>query len=154
VLGIGFLFAYARPLAFGAGFATFVAAAVAVRLPTTVPAAVGAVRRIDVDLVTVALSLGAGRRRALSRVLFPLLTPVTVSLLVFLFVRTLVTVSVLLPLAGPRPALASVAAIDASLAGRPAEACALAVMLSVVVLVIVGLRRVLAGREHAAVWFV
>ena len=116
-------------------------------------AAIAAVRGLDADVVLVARSLGADRRRAFARVLAPLLTPVAASILAYLFVRALIAVSAVVLLAGPRVPLASLKAIDVALAGRTGEACALAVALSVMVLVVVGLRRTLPGREHAAVWF-
>ena len=116
-------------------------------------AAIAAVRGLDADVVLVARSLGADRRRAFARVLAPLLTPVAASILAYLFVRALIAVSAVVLLAGPRVPLASLKTIDVALAGRTGEACALAVALSVMVLVVVGLRRTLPGREHAAVWF-
>ena len=154
VLGLGFLLAYApSPLDLAAAALLSAAAVVAARLPVAAQAAIAAVRGLDADVVLVARSLGADRRRAFARVLAPLLTPVAASILAYLFVRALIAVSAVVLLAGPRVPLASLKAIDVALAGRTGEACALAVALSVMVLVVVGLRRTLPGREHAAVWF-
>ena len=155
VLGLGIVLAYApSPLDLSAGALLCVAAVVAARLPVAAQAAITAVRGLDADVVLVARSLGADGRRAFSRVLAPLLTPVAASILAYLFVRALVAVSAVVLLVGPRVPLASLRAIDVALDGRIGEACALAIALSVVVLVVVGLRRTLPGREHAAVWFV
>jgi iron(III) transport system permease protein len=151
---LGFLLAYApSPLDLAAAALLSAAAVVAARLPVAAQAAIAAVRGLDADVVLVARSLGADRRRAFARVLAPLLTPVAASILAYLFVRALIAVSAVVLLAGPRVPLASLKAIDVALAGRTGEACALAVALSVMVLVVVGLRRTLPGREHAAVWF-
>jgi iron(III) transport system permease protein len=152
VLGLGLLLAYPAVGPESVAVAAL-AGLVATPLPMALAAAVAAVRRLDPDLTTVAASLGAGRRRAFSRILAPLLTPVAASLLAAVFIRALVAVSVVALLHGPGPGLAPVVALDVALAGRPGEACVPAVALSVVVLVVVGLRRTLPGREHASVWF-
>lgn len=152
VLGLGLLWAY-PPVGPESLAAVCVAGLAATQLPVAVSAAVGAVRRLDANLTTVAASLGAGRRRAFSRVLAPLLTPPAGSILVAVFLRSLGAVSVVALVYGPGPGLASVAALDVALAGNSGEACVPAVALSVVVLVVVGLRRMLPGREHASVWF-
>src|SRR5439155_632514 len=142
VLGLGFLLAYApSPLDLAAAALLSAAAVVAARLPVAAQAAIAAVRGLDADVVLVARSLGADRRRAFARVLAPLLTPVAASILAYLFVRALIAVSAVVLLAGPRVPLASLKAIDVALAGRTGEACALAVALSGMVLVVVGLRR-------------
>jgi spermidine/putrescine transport system permease protein len=125
----------------------------AAALPIAVAAALATLRGLDANVTTVAASLGADRRHAFSRILAPLLTPVTVSILVAVFVRALGAVSVVALLRGPGPGLASVAALDTALAGKPDAACVPVVALSLVVLVVVGLRRTLPGREHASVWF-
>jgi iron(III) transport system permease protein len=154
VLGLGFLLAYApSPLDLAAAVSLSAGALVAARLPVAAQAAIAAVRRLDADVVLVARSLGAGRRRAFARVLAPLLTPVAASMLAYVFVRALGAVSAVVLLVGPRLRLASLTAIDAAVSGRAGEACAVTVALSVVVLMIVGLRRTLPGQEHAAVWF-
>jgi iron(III) transport system permease protein len=154
VLGLGFFLAYApSPLVLAAAAPLSAAAVVAARLPVAARAAIAAVRGLDADVVLVARSLGADRRRAFSRVLAPLLTPVAGSILAYLFARALVAVSAVVLLVGSRLPLASLRAIDVALGGRTGEACALAIALSVMVVVVVRLRRTLPGREHVAMWF-
>jgi iron(III) transport system permease protein len=150
VLGLGLLIAYRPGLSESA---VCLVALTAAALPIAVAAALATLRGLDANVTTVAASLGADRRHAFSRILAPLLTPVTVSILVAVFVRALGAVSVVALLRGPGPGLASVAALDTALAGKPDAACVPVVALSLVVLVVVGLRRTLPGREHASVWF-
>jgi ABC-type Fe3+ transport system permease subunit len=149
VLGLGLSIVYGS----GAAAALCVAALTAAALPVAVAAALAAMRRLDPDLTTVAASLGVSRPRAFSRVVAPLLTPVAASILVAIAVRALGAVSVVAVLHAPGPGLAAVAALDVALAGRPNEACVPAVVLSVLVFGVVGLRRALPGCERASVWF-
>ncbi len=149
VLGLGLVIAYGPEPA----TALCVAGLTATALPIAVAAAIAGMRRIDRDVTAVAASLGAGRARAFSRVLAPLLTPVTGSILTAVVIRALGAVSVVAVLPRLEPGLASVAALDLAFAGRPREACVPAAMLALVVVVVVGLRRALPGRQHASVWF-
>jgi iron(III) transport system permease protein len=154
ILGLGYLLVYARPpIDLGATLWVIVPAVVAARLPAAVAAAVAAVRQVDPDVAAAALGLGAGRRRLISRVLAPVLAPAAASILVYFFVRALVAVSVVTALTGSRDRVASVTAVADAAAGRVGDACALAAALSVVVIVVVALRRTLPGRSLAAVWF-
>ena len=70
-----------------------------------------------------------------------------------LFARALVAVSVVAWLAEPRDRLAAVTAVLDAAGGRLGDACVLAAVVSMVVLIVVALRRLLSGPEHAAVWF-
>jgi ABC-type Fe3+ transport system permease subunit len=149
VLGLGVLIAYGSASA----AALCLVGLTATALPVAVAATLAALRGLDANVTTAAVSLGAGRRIAFSRILAPLLTPVTASVLIAVFVRALGAVSVVALLRAPGPGLASVVALDTALAGRPGDACVPVVALSIVVLVLVGLRRTLPGREHAWVWF-
>ena len=154
VIGLGYALAYARPpLDLGATLWLAVPALVAARLPAAVAAAGAAVRRVDPDAVAAALSLGAGRRRAFSRAVAPGLAPAATSILAALFARALVAVSVVAWLAEPRDRLAAVTAVLDAAGGRLGDACVLAAVVSMVVLIVVALRRLLSGPEHAAVWF-
>jgi iron(III) transport system permease protein len=154
VLGLGYLLAYARPpINLGTTPWVVVAAVIAARLPAAAAAALASVRQVDADAAAAALGLGAGRRRVFSRVMAPALAPAAASLLVYFFVRALVAVSVVAVLAGSRDRVASVAAVANAAAGRVGDACALAASLSVVVVVVVALRRALPERSAAAVWF-
>jgi len=154
VLGLGYLLAYARPpIDLGTTLWVVVAAVVAARLPVALAAAVAAVRQVNPDVAAVALGLGAGRRRVFSRVVAPVLGPAAASILVYFFVRTLVAVSVVAALFGSRDRVAALTAVTDAAAGRVGDACALAAALSVVVVIVVALRRTLPGRSLTAVWF-
>lgn len=156
VLGLGYLLAYGRRPDLGATLATLwvvVPAVVGARLPAAIAAAVAAVRQVNPDVAAVALGLGAGRRRVFSRVVAPVLAPAAVSILVYFFVRALAAVSVVTLLTRSRDQVASVAAVADAAAGRVGDACALAAALSLIVVLVVALRRALPGRSLTAVSF-
>lgn len=164
VLGYYLLTALGRRSALGMGWEALtgnsfvftrtgaVIAATVTALPLVLQSARAAIEAVDPLLLDVARTLGASRFAALRRVALPLASRGLAAGLLLGFARACGDFGVTLMLAGNIPGETQTAALalyDAVLAGRDADARALAIALTLMAVSLISLVRWLGGRPHA-----
>ena len=144
VVGLGYLFAFNRPPVVLVGTATVIVLSYVFRFVTLgTLAASAALQQVDRSVEEAAHSLGASAARTFAQVVFPLLRVALFSSGVYIFVRSMVTLSAVIFLIAPGLELPATAVLTLTTDGKLAAAAALSTVLVGVILFVVGTARLL-----------
>jgi len=144
VVGLGYLFAFNKPPLVLVGTATVIVLSYVFRFVTLgTLAASAALQQVDRSVEEAAHSLGASAARTFAQVVFPLLRVALFSSGVYIFVRSMVTLSAVIFLIAPGLDLPATAVLTLTTDGKLAAAAALSTLLVGVILLVVGGARLL-----------
>lgn len=130
VVGLGYLFAFNRPPLVLVGTAAVIVLSYVFRFVTLGTLAAGAaLQQVDRSVEEAAHSLGAGTVRTFVHVVFPLLRVAFFSSAVYIFVRSMVTLSAVIFLIAPGLELPATAVLTLTTDGKLAAAAALSTVL-------------------------
>lgn len=139
VVGLGYLFAFNKPPVVLVGTAAVIVLSYVFRFVTLgTLAASAALQQIDRSVEEAAYSLGASATRTFAQVVFPLLRVALFSSGVYIFVRSMVTLSAVIFLIAPGLQLPATAVLTLTTDGKLSAAAALSTLLVVVIAVVVG----------------
>ncbi len=143
VVGLGYLFAFNRPPLVLVGTEAVIVLSYVFRFVTLgTLASSAALQQVDRSVEEAAHSLGASAVRTFVQVVFPLLRVAFFSSAVYIFVRSMVTLSAVIFLIAPGLELPATAVLTLTTDGKLAAAAALSTLLVAVILLVVGVARV------------
>lgn len=142
VVGLGYLFAFNKPPVVLTGTAGLLVLSFIFRFVTLGTLACSAtLQQLDRSVEEAAESLGASVIRTFAQVVFPLLRVAFFSSAVYVFVRSMVTLSAVIFLISPGLELPATAVLTLVTDGKLAAAAALSTLMVVTILLVVGVAR-------------
>jgi iron(III) transport system permease protein len=149
--GVGYLLVFGTPSVRRAGtMLILIAIVVCWELPVTLRVARDVLVRTDRSVEDAAVSLGADRATALTRIVAPALRPVTGWLFGYLFAAGVLAVGTVIVVTGAGRELGALTMLTLAVAGATGAACAVATALLVLAGGAVLLGRAIAGRQRGS----
>jgi iron(III) transport system permease protein len=145
VMGIGYLLVFNSPTLALTGTLLIMILNEGFRnLAVGVEAGIGKLQQIDITLEDAARDMGAGRIKTFFSIILPLMSGAMVTSFVYTFMVSMVTVSAVIFLISPGKQLASVYILSVAEQGELGAACAMSMMLILVIMVCLAILKVMA----------